>query len=458
MKVEYTVKGHNRRLILIFAGWGTDASFYRHIAVEGYDVMVAWGYDDLSFPADIFGRYHTVCLFAWSLGVEAAARVIPFDRLAMAVAVNGTETPLSDTRGIPKEIFCGTAANLSDRTLLKFRKRMAGTAFNDFESLFPATPPADLALELEAIASRQALPASPGQWDRAYVSSGDRIFPPDNMQAFWETHPSRAEIVHLDTPHCVDLAPIVRACVPETDKVGRRFSKASATYSANAPAQAAAARLLASMIAVGHARSVVEIGPADGLFSRLWVPKLTPREIDYVDLYPIAAPGLAPAERVIVADAEDLMESEACLTPASRDAVVSASAIQWFANPRRFFRNAARALRPGALLAVSTFLPGNLRELAAVNPHTLLYRSPEALTRMLEPFFTDIRFMTDSVALSFPSPRHTLSHLSRTGAGGSFSTPGGSGMKRLPLTLTYEILCITARRKQNPTLSPSQQP
>ncbi|MDE6792741.1 MAG: DUF452 family protein, partial [Muribaculaceae bacterium] len=71
MKLEFINRENNGRLILIFAGWSTDASFYSHIRLSGWDTLVAWDYSDFNFPEKILDGYHTIALFAWSLGVYA---------------------------------------------------------------------------------------------------------------------------------------------------------------------------------------------------------------------------------------------------------------------------------------------------------------------------------------------------------------------------------------------------
>lgn len=68
MRIEWLAKEGNNRLILIFAGWGTDASFYVGCLHEGWDLAVVSGYSDLSFPDDILLPYRSVAVFAWSMG------------------------------------------------------------------------------------------------------------------------------------------------------------------------------------------------------------------------------------------------------------------------------------------------------------------------------------------------------------------------------------------------------
>ncbi len=54
MQIEYIVREDNTRLLLIFAGWSTDASAFGGLVCPGYDVAVLSGYTDLSVPDDFY--------------------------------------------------------------------------------------------------------------------------------------------------------------------------------------------------------------------------------------------------------------------------------------------------------------------------------------------------------------------------------------------------------------------
>ncbi len=88
---------------------------------------------------------------------------------------------------------------------------------------------------------------------------------------------------------------------------------------------------------------------------------------------------------VVRADAE-IMTALLTSDPAPA-AIISASTVQWFNSPRRFLRRALRALKPGAMLAISTFGPDTYRELAPFQQARPAYLSADdlrALTRELE--------------------------------------------------------------------------
>lgn len=450
-------EGHGR-LILIFAGWGTDASFYSHIRIKGWDTMVVWDYSSLNFPTEIFDAYHTVALFAWSLGVYAASKTIPFGRITLVVAINGTERPVDDRLGIPVNIFNGTAENLDTRNLLKFRKRMAGTKFKEIDIRFSRNNIDELKKELLTIGKESSLQNTPEEktkWNRIFISTGDRIFPAGSQQRAWSEHPSHPEITMIDGEHYVDLFDIIKSMLPSKEKIGERFRQALATYDSNASAQRQIAdRLVAFTVSHTERRSlskVIEIGSGSGLFTLSFSKIFSPVHSIYVDLYPLPQYEAASEEDFIVADAEDWAEEEAKRNPGKYDAIVSASAMQWFANPERFIYNATKLLKPDGLMALSTFLPGNLSELKSINPYGLPYRDREEIKEMAKRHFRYTSFEDETIKVNFSHPREVLRHLRQTGVGGSStsSLTLRQIMERLPSSLTYRPLYIFATGKWN---------
>lgn len=448
MRYELTTDSGEARLILIFAGWGTDASFYSHISVTGYDTMVVWDYSDLDFPIYILDRYHTVCLFAWSLGVFAATATIPFDRLSMAIAINGTEHPVDNGLGIPESIYNGTEKSLDVRNLMKFRRRMSGKSYNLLKDRFKEFPIPELKKELEYIRIRSAENSICGKWNSVYISDNDSIFPPANQKSAWESHPSIPEIKHIDESHYIDIYNVVKGAIPAYNKVGERFRRAMPTYDDNAAAQKDIASHLVEMMPSIKIESALEIGSGSGLLTNLFAEKYSPSELDFIDLYPLPEYKVAPSERYHTGDAEEWMENAANDQDGVYDAIVSASAIQWFVNPRRFLRNAFRLLKPGGIIACSSFLPGNLKELLPVNPYGLVYRTEKNLRDMLSQDFENVATESEEIVLEFESTRELLKHIKYTGVGGS-SAKGNtlrSILSNIPSHLTYRPIYFTARK------------
>lgn len=455
-KIIYKSSVASHRLIIIFAGWSTTPGFYADLHAEGWDIALVWDYSDLALDYDFINDYSSIFIVAWSLGVAAAAHVAAnfdfADRVSAAFAVNGTLLPSDNSFGIPVDIYENTRRTLNARNLLKFTKRMGYNPADrstsekddieipDFEKL---------ALELENIRDRTSRGSLP--WLRSYISSEDRIFPPFNMESFWTQHPSRPMIINLEAPHYVHLQSIIDEITPNIGMIGRRFHRALPTYDAHASAQHSIVGNLISLLPEGKIKanpSVLEIGSGSGLLSRALGEKLHPASATFIDLYPTDKFQIATEETYIVGDAEEWMASQS--DKLKFDVIASASTIQWFADPRNFFRNAVRMLKAGGVLLISSFLPGNLSELDTKRPSPLLYRSEEELRGMLSPYFDFIHISSQPITLTFKSHRDLLRHLKLTGVGGGktsavlTSSPSPAHDSNSSHTLTYRPVYILA--------------
>lgn len=451
----------NRRLILIFTGWSTGPSLFRDPGIEGWDILLCHSYDNFDFPAETLQGYSTVYLFAWSLGVAAAEKALPPASVTAAYAINGTGLPVDDLYGIPAAIFNGTADNLTPRNLQKFQRRMCASG-EEYRSLQPAfltdsedcdSLVAQLRLFASSSFSQCALP-----WRKVYISENDAIFPPENMRRFWQNEASfihRPDIVSLTGGHYADLMDLIERHIADTVKVGRSFSASHHRYVSNATAQSLIADRLASMIPEQGDRRIkaLEIGPGSGLFTRRLRERLNLSTLHLVDLYNISPEGYRQDEIFIQTDAEQWIEE----TPETWDMVLSASTVQWFANPRRFFENVYSRLRPGGHFICSSFVAGNLEELDRFRPSPLLYLTEEEISSMLADIFDEYSVRTESITLTFESARKALMHLRDTGVAGI----GGSrsSLSRLlsaltpcdgsPVSLTYRPVYIHARKKDS---------
>ncbi len=180
----------SERLLVLFTGWGMDDCPFLPMA-RAYDTAFVWDYADLSTPLPFLAEGRPIDLIAWSMGVWAATQVLPRERLATTLAINGTPRPIDDTYGIPKAIFEGTLAGLSEAGLTRFRRRMCGggAALNAFLTNAPQRTLDDLHTELAALG--EAITTRPVRedfrWDRAIACAEDRIFPLAAQQAAFPT-------------------------------------------------------------------------------------------------------------------------------------------------------------------------------------------------------------------------------------------------------------------------------
>ena len=99
--------------------------------------------------------------------------------------------------------------------------------------------------------------------------------------------------------------------------------------------------------------------------------------------------------------------------------MTSCSTLQWFNDPAAFFARSHRFLKPGGILAFTTFGPSNMHEIRSLTGHGLDYLPLDEVRRLVALHF-DVRYAAEEVvSLPFADPTAVLRHLKLTGVTGT---------------------------------------
>lgn len=474
MEKVFISQSHQSRLILVFLGWGMNASPFVNLRKNGFDVLVVYDYtgmDDAAARDNAFAllvreaeRYEEVVVVAWSFGVRIAADFLAGCRMHLpvtrAIAINGTTSHVHDTKGIPQAIFNGTLEHLSEASVRKFNRRMFASAasFADYMTQAPARGFDSLKSELATFARISAADDC-GMFNLAIAGEADAIFPVRNQLAAWAG--VQTEIM-AGASHFIDLQTILDNFIVDKRLVAERFQRAADTYSDHAGPQLEVARRLWELAAphvnkaLGTssrtvAPRVLEIGSGCGFLTRLYLPSLpSDTQVELWDLTTRPSWLSVKAATFRQCDAE----TEICATaPGRYNCVLSASTIQWFNSPADFLPRMARAMAPGAIAAIAVYGPATYREISALTGRGLRYLSMEQLCDAAGKSGLEIIAANSETTLqTFTDASAMLRHMKLTGVNGNSSSTA-LAMKIMrafptgqPVELTYNPLYLILKK------------
>ncbi len=190
---------NNKKLIVFFNGWAMNQTPVEHLKKENYNILVLFDYRSFDLDLSIFefDKYDKKYLIAWSMGVMVCnlfnEYLSSFDK---KIAINGTAKIVDNEFGIPSKIYKVTTRYLNEKSKEKFIKNMfQGGILNPNIKITRNIE--ELKQELVSIENLRI--DCELKFDKAIVSTLDRIIPAQNQLAFWS---NRAEIEQIDSTHC----------------------------------------------------------------------------------------------------------------------------------------------------------------------------------------------------------------------------------------------------------------
>lgn len=209
-----------------------------------------------------------------------------------------------------------------------------------------------------------------------------------------------------------------------TDRVARAFHRNHATYDQHAIVQREMARALIAPLrdlCPHRLGQVLELGCGTGLVTRELAEAFDLGACTVNDLVPDLAESAADLLRrggagpvaCLPGDIEAITEF-----PAAQSLIVSGATFQWLRDIARFLLRITAHLRPGGLLAFSTFGPENLRELRNATGIGLPYPPLDSLRAILAGSKEVLVAREWRTTLRFDSALDVLRHLRKTGVNG----------------------------------------
>nr|WP_288812324.1 malonyl-ACP O-methyltransferase BioC [uncultured Sphingobacterium sp.] len=257
--------------------------------------------------------------------------------------------------------------------------------------------------------------------------------------------------------------------VMDKQRITSRFSKAASTYQSAAIVQRQVAEKMITLLQGTvplRAEKVLEIGCGTGIFSRLLLQRLLPKQLFLND---ISLEMITQVMAMVRSQHRSIQCSFICgdaeiyPLPKQLDLITSCSTIQWFENPAAFFARCHTLLHADGILAFSTFGEENMREISTTTQVGLTYSSKSSLVAALLALDYEILFAAEElIRLYFDTPLQVLRHLKQTGVTGIKSQSWTKGKLqtyctvytaryavKTQVSLTYHPVYIIAKKRRS---------
>ena len=215
------------------------------------------------------------------------------------------------------------------------------------------------------------------------------------------------------------------SALPDKQLVGSRFGRSLHTYRRSAIVQRRMAGELVTMIEKAGVPKridrVLEVGAGSAVLTSAMLSRFTVGSYYANDLVPGSREFVMQAfaehpegERLFLPGDIESIEP----LPRDLDLVVSNATVQWLHDLGAFFGRMASILRPGGVLAFSTFSTGNMKEIAQLSQVSLTYRTIPEIVALAGDAFELVSITEEERRLEFDSPEAVLHHIRETGVNG----------------------------------------
>lgn len=203
MQFHWLNKQNNSKLIIFFAGWSFDENPFKFLACENFDVLIVYDYSTIDENIENFTSYKEINLIAWSMGVFVAYLLKDkLPKFNKKIAINGTPLPVNDEFGIPVKPFLLTLRHARTGLEGKFYQNIFDTKeeFEKYSTMSVNRSIENRETELKSLYDkiRSAEINYNRFYDKALISSRDKIIPTKNQINFWQNN---AEIEMLESGH-----------------------------------------------------------------------------------------------------------------------------------------------------------------------------------------------------------------------------------------------------------------
>ncbi len=207
--------------------------------------------------------------------------------------------------------------------------------------------------------------------------------------------------------------------------VRSRFGKSLGSYDSQASVQQSMARELCVMICQAEpARSfdrVLEVGAGSGALMAELLGSCSVKSYYANDLVEESILSLRKLlHRFSLGEFHFIGGDIECCDslPANLDLVLSGATLQWLDDLESFFRKMADHLKPGGVLAFTTFGTSNMREIATIEDVGLSYHTLGELELLAGRYFEVTSSWQEEMRIEFSSPEAVLHHIRQTGVNG----------------------------------------